>query len=197
MLDSIKKTRYSLLLVLAACAPTTTIEQAWTTPTAQAPMHNVVTLFVSNNQTMRHAGEDKLAMDLAQRGVRATPGYQVLGDQFQGGADAAKAQLQTMGYDGVVTMRIVDREKQIDYAPGTFDGYWGTWGGYWGPYAGYGSYAYTYDIYRLETAAYSLKTNQLLWSVLTKSVDPSSARKLLDSTSKIVAGDLTARGLAG
>ena len=47
------------------------------------------------------------------------------------------------------------------------------------------------------TAAYSLTTNQLVWSALTKTVDPDSARKLLGDTSKVVASQLTKHGLAG
>ena len=181
---------------LAACTKTTTIDQAWTSPTPQPPLHNVITMFITNNQTLRHAGEDKMAQYLQMRGIRATPSYLLLGDQKPQDVASVKALLSQMGYDGVVTQRIVDRETAVSYAPSTFDGAWGWWGGYYGA-ADYYWGAYTYEIYRLETNAYSLKSNQLVWSMLTKSVDPSSARKLLDSTAKTVAGELTTRGLAG
>jgi len=182
---------------LAACMHTTTVDQAWTSPTPQPPLHNVVTMFISDNQTMRHAGEDKMAQYLQMHGVKATPSYMLLGDGKPQDVASVKALMRQMGYDGVVTQRIVQRETEVAYAPSTFDGYWGWWGGYWTGYPGYNGYAYTVDIYRLETAAYSLKTNQLLWSVLTRTVDPSTAAKLIDRTSRVVAGDLTARGLAG
>jgi len=191
------------VVACTACVPSTAIEQAWTTPTVatQPPLQKVVTMFISNNQTMRHAGEDRMAADLAARGVHATPGYTILGDQKQTDLELVKVRLHEMGYDGVVTMRIVDREQRVAYTPATFDGYWGTWGGYygWGGYNGWGGYygAYTYDIYRLETAAYSLATNRLVWSALTRTVDPDSAHKLLGDTSKVVATQLTKRGLAG
>jgi hypothetical protein len=185
------------IAVVAACGPSTTIEQAWTTPkvATQPRLEKVVTMFISNNLTMRHAGEDRLAADLAAHGISATPSYLIFGDQPTSNLPAVRERLRQMGYDGVVTMRIVDREQGVDYTPSTFDGYWGYWGGYYG-YAGYYG-TYTYDIYRLETAAYSLATNQLVWSALTKTVDPDSAHKLLDSTSKVVATQLARNGLAG
>ena len=140
---------------LAACTKTTTIDQAWTSPTPTPPLHNVVTMFITSNQTMRHAGEDKMAQYLQMHGIRATPSYMLLGDQKPQDVASVKALMSQMGYDGVVTQRIVDRETAVSYAPSTFDGAWGWWGGYYGA-ADYYWGAYTYEIYRLETEADSL-----------------------------------------
>lgn len=187
------------MLLLGACYASTTVDQVWTTPVrAEPPMQRVVTIMISPNVTMRRASEDRLAIDLAKQGVQATPGYQV----FQDGAtdvqqlEPMKAHLKELGYDGVVTMRIVEREQQLETAPATFDGYWGYWGpGYWGGYSG--GYVYTETIYRVESAAYSLRNGQLLWTALTKTVDPSSSHDLVKETTKIIASQLTERGLAG
>lgn len=186
-----------LVALFAACAgPQTTIDQSWTSPQAQSepPLQKVVTIFVSDNVTMRHSGEDRLALELRARGVEATPGYQIFrnGAAKVGDLDSMKQQLRQLGYDGVVVMRVIDREQQIEAVPGTFDGYWGYWGpGYWGGW-GYGDgYLYTETIYRLETAAYSLDDGQLLWSAVTSTVDPSNSRELLKETTSLVATRLT------
>lgn len=65
---------------LGACAgSSTTIEQSWTAPNARnAPFRKVVSLFLSRDGAMRRAAEDKMARELAARGVQATPAYQVL-----------------------------------------------------------------------------------------------------------------------
>lgn len=194
-------------LIGAACAPSTTIEQAWRAPITQyqqgqPPLQNVATLFLSNNQAMRRAAEDRLARDLAARGVRATPGYQLVSDAELGDLEAVKDKLRQRGFDGIVTMRIVDREQDLEYVPGGYWGYPGSWGG-WGYPGYYGGgyydpgYAYTETTYRIETNAYSLRTNQLVWSVLTRTVDPDTARELINETTKVIAGELTDRGLAG
>jgi hypothetical protein len=185
-------------LTLAACAASTTIEQTWTTPSAagQPPLQKVVTVFSSENVTIRRGGEDQLARDLRAKGVDAMPSYAVLREGEKPDSDAVKSKLLAMGYDGIVTMRIVERYQELEYMPPTFDGYWG----YAYPYfysPGFYSpgYAYTETIVRVETSAYSLRTNQLVWSALTKTRGD-EADKLIDDTSRVIARQLTRRGLA-
>jgi hypothetical protein len=186
-------------LALAACGgPSTTVEQTWTAPTvrSQIPLQRVVTVFFSDNVTMRRAAEDQLARDLLARGVQATPSYAVLDDAELRNRDAVRSKLLKLGYDGIVTMRIVDRFQELEYMPSTFDGYWG----YAYPYfysPGYydPGYMYTETVVRVETAAYSLRTNQLVWSALTKTVGD-EANKLIDDTSRVIANQLIRRGLA-
>jgi len=187
----------------ASCAgPSTTVDAVWTSPTArqQPRLHKVVTIFLSEDMTMRHAGEDQLARELAATGVQATPGYTIFGDVPQDKNDVAamKARLRSMGYDGVVTLRIVDREQNVESTPSTFDTYWGYWGhSYYG--YGYGSpgYLYTETTYRVEAAAYSLNTGELVWSGLTKTIDPDDMHDLIDDTTEVIAGELHRRGLSG
>jgi hypothetical protein len=164
-------------------------------PATQPPLRKVVTWFSGDSVTMRHAAEDRLATALITQGVSATPGYAVLGDRPMD-LDTVKANLRQQGYDGIVTMRIIDREYQIETTPSTIDGYWGYW-----PYPAYGwgysGYTYTTTIYRVETAAYALTNDRLVWSAITKTVDPSNSGDLIGKTSKIVASRLTHSGLAG
>jgi len=195
------RTRVIALVVaalgLGACAETTTsVDQTWMAPTARAhaPLRKVVTMFFSPNVTMRHEGEDQLARSLAAKGIAATPGYAIFGEEDTTDFEAVKTKLRDLGYDGVVTMRIVDREQQLEYTPSTFDGYWGYWGADWGLSSGY---AYTETTYRIETAAYSLRTGELVWSALTKSVDPDTAHELIHDTTKVIAGELNRNGLGG
>lgn len=185
-------------LTFAACAPSTTIEQTWTSPTVRSepPLQNVVTVFFSDNVTIRRAGEDQLARDLIRKGVNATPSYAIFQDEELSDLDAVKAKLATMGYDGVVTMRIVDRYQELDYMPPTFDGYWGSAYPYFYSPGYYSSgYAYTETVVRVETSAYSLRTNKLVWSALTKTYGD-EADDLIDETSRVIASQLTERGLA-
>jgi hypothetical protein len=186
-------------LTLAACAASTTLEQTWTTPTVanQPPLQKVVTVFSSDNVTIRRSGEDQLARDLRAKGVDAMPSYAVLRESEKPESDAVKSKLLAMGYDGIVTMRIVERYQELEYMPSSFGGYWG----YGYPYFYYSpgfyspGYAYTETVVRVETNAYSLRTNQLVWSGLTKTRGD-EADKLIDDTSRVIARQLTRRGLA-
>lgn len=192
----------TLAVSFGGCGPSTTIEQAWRAPITQysqaaPPLQRVVTLFIADSQAMRRGGEDQLARELAARGVEAAPGYALVSDQELEDLEAVKTKVRAMGFDGIVTMRIVDREQTVDWAPG-YSGYWGYGGyGWYGGYWGSPGYAYPETIYRIETNAYSLKTNQLVWSALTRTDDPENARSLIKDTTKVIAGQLTERGLAG
>jgi hypothetical protein len=194
-------------IFVGACGASTTLEQGWSVQagrTQPAHLTRVVTVFDSSSVAMDRAAEDRLASDLGAHGVAATPGYAVLSDSEQRvlagigqrpskELDTVNEKLQGMGYDGVVTMRIVDREQSLR---STYDGGWGYpsyW--YWGGY--YSGYTYTVTTYRVDTSAYSLRTHQLVWSGLIRSEDPSSTHKMISDTSRIVTKELVDRDLAG
>ncbi|HVK84487.1 MAG TPA: hypothetical protein VM513_10300 [Kofleriaceae bacterium] len=189
------------LSVAAACYPETTVEQTWTSPTAmrEQPFKRVVTVMFSENETARRAAEDQLARELLAKGVRASPSYAVLGEQEMPDSEAVRSKLLGMGFDGVVMMRLVDQHQELEYSPSTFSGYWS----YGYPYfysPGFYSpgYAYTETISRVETKAYSLRSGQLVWSALTKTVtDEEDTKQLIDQTTDVIATQLTRRGLAG
>lgn len=191
-------------LVLAACAgPQTSVELAWTAPNAQdMPLHRVVTLFVSRDVALRRPAEDEMARQLAMRGVEATPAYQLLTRDDLSTLNAAKAKLRAQGYDGIVTMRIVGREQTLNYVPQSFDAYWTWaspyfgWPGYYAPGYYAPGYVYTTTIVRMETEAYSLSDDSLVWAALSKTTDPNNARELIHDVTKTVATRLTEQGLA-
>ena len=176
----------ALALALGACAGSATqIDQAWVAPASPSThqMQHVATVYLSDNVTMRHSAEDKLASDLYQIGVRATPSYTVLGDAIDiKDVDNIKTRLRNQGYDGMITMKVVERQQELESSP-SYDWYWG-WYGY--GYPGYGADVYTETIYRLETSAYDLRTNRVVWSVMTKTTEPENAQELINDTSKVV-----------
>ncbi len=181
----------ALLLVFGACYSSTKTEQTWMSRAALngPPLTNVVTLFTSDNATMRRAGEDRLAHELADEGIRATPAYMILGERDVSDQNAVRETLRTMGYDGLVTMKIIDREYSYDYGAGYYGGDY-----YWGyPWPDYG---YTTTTYRVEASAYSLTSNQLVWSALIRETDPDSSRDLLRDTTEEAAEQLSSRRVA-
>jgi hypothetical protein len=192
-------------LVLGACAgPRTDIELAWTAPSARSEkLHRVVTLFVSRDVALRRPAEEKMASQLAIRGVQATPAYQLLTRGDLSSLQAAKDKLRAQGYDGVVTMRIVDREQKLNYVPPSFDAYWTWaspyfyWPGYYMPDYYSPGYIYTTTVVRMETEVYSLSDDRLLWAALSRTTDPGNARELISDVTKTMATRMTQQGLAG
>lgn len=174
----------AVALGLAACAGSTTIEQSWRAPNlAPSNLRNVVTVYISHDETMRRTVEDSMTQRLAHLGVRAVPAYSVLSDDDLKDRDRAKAKLVAGGYDGVVALRLVGKETKLVATPPTFDGYWGmAWPEAYDP-----GYLSTETVVRVETNVFSFADNKLVWSGLSKTVDPNTMRSAIDDVTKVFA----------
>ena len=174
----------AVALGFAACGGSTTIEQSWKAPNlAPSNLHNVVAVYISRDETMRRTVEDSMAQRLGQLGVRAVPAYSILSDDDLKDRDRAKAKLVAGGYDGAVALRLVGKETKLVATPSTFDGYWGmAWPGAYNP-----GYLSTETVVRVETKVFSLADNKLVWSGLSKTVDPNTMRSAIDDVTKVVA----------
>lgn len=168
----------------AACGGSTTMEQTWKAPNlVPNNLHNVVTVYINRDGSMRRTVEDSMAQKLAAEGVRATPGYSVLTNDDLKDRDRVKAKLLAQGYDGVVSLRLVSKETQVEAMPATWDGYWGpAWGGAYDP-----GYLSTETIVRVETSVYQLSNGKLVWSGLSKTVDPNSMQSTIHDVTQVVA----------
>jgi hypothetical protein len=174
----------AVALGFAACGGSTTIEQSWRAPNlCPSNLRNVVTACISPDGAMRRTVEDSMAQRLAQIGIRTVPAYAVLTDDDLKDREHAKAKLVAGGYDGVVALRLVGKETKIEGMPPTFDGYRGTaWPGVYDP-----GYSSTETIVRVETSVFSFVDNKLVWSGLSKTVDPNTMRSAIDDVTKVVA----------
>lgn len=169
----------------AGCASTATIESTWHAP-GSPQLTNVVTLSPESDPGMRRTAEDSLAQQLTSRGVRAVPGYTVLQDQDLTDRNAIATSLQSRGFDGVVAMRLVDAHQKLQVYP-SFDGYWGA---AWTGGMGMGPDVVSETVVRIEVNAYSLATKQLVFSAMSKTVDPGSARDAIAGVSKVATAKL-------
>jgi hypothetical protein len=166
----------AVLIAVAACAPSATIESTWHAPSSPQ-LTNVVTLSSVRESGLRRKAEDSLAQQLSQHGVHAVPGYAVLSDQDLGDSGRIAATLRARGFDGVVAMRLVSANQRLTVQPG--------FGPYWGTAWGMGGAVIPETVVRIEVNAYSLANEQLVFSAMSKSVDPDSAKQLISSVSKV------------
>jgi hypothetical protein len=172
-------------MIAAAGCTSATIESSWRSPSAPT-LINVVTLSPAPDVTLRHSAEDKLAQQLRQHGVQAIPAYQVLNDQDLGDRTRVVQALTTHGFDGIVSMRFVEANQKLQYYPG-FDDYWGdTWG-----------QVVPETVVRIQVSAYSLPNKQLVWSAMSKSVDPSGAQQVIGDVSKVATDRLASQHIIG
>jgi|MudIll2142460700_1097286.scaffolds.fasta_scaffold21730_3 hypothetical protein len=177
-----------LSLFLVACFTSTTIEQSWRAPDVKLEaLRNVVTVYIAPDGSIRRTIEDEMASKLARKGIRATPMYTVMSEDDMLDRDRAKARLIAAGFDGVVAIRLVSKESFAS----SFDDYWGSaWPSMYDP-----NYAFTEVVVRVETNVYSLASDELLWSALSRTIDPASSRTVVDEVTTLVAGELSTHGV--
>jgi len=192
-----------ILAGLAACTETTTFISTWKDPAAQpiSPAgKTVAAVFVTRDISQRRAGEDALAADLTARGAHAIPSYTVMQDY--GGktdADSAGTQLKQAGAQGVVIMRLVGKDQQVTYTPGTatpayyggFGPYWGySWGTVYDP-----GYLRTDTLISVETLIYSLNSGKLLWASTSRTTNPQNVNALVKEVADATAKEMAKQGL--
>jgi hypothetical protein len=166
--------------VLTNCTTTTSIENTWRVPnTGISQLTSVITMFPSRDGILSRTAEDKLAYRLGEHGMHAVPAYRVLmRDELQDRSWAAE-KLRNAGFDGVIAMRVIDARQQLDYYP-SFDTYWGrAWGS-----------MIPETVVRMQVDAYALNGTQLVWSALSKSVDPDGVAELIDDVTRIASKEL-------
>jgi len=72
------------------------------------------------------------------------------------------------GFDGAVTMRLVDVDKEKTFTPGNV------------------TYYPTTKTYTIETNVYSIKEDKIIWSGLTETTNPEGVKKMTEKVSEAV-----------
>jgi hypothetical protein len=106
--------------------------------------------------------------------------------------DALRAKIKKDGFDGAVTMRLVDVDKEKIYNPGNrefYPGFYRNFSGYyyrsWSYYSTPGYYSTT-KTYTIETNVYSIKEDKIIWSALTETTNPDGVKKMTEEVAKLV-----------
>lgn len=177
-----------LILAFCACGSSTTMETTWRSPQPEATLSNVVTVYISRDGASRRSFEDTMAARLKAKGIHAVPGYSVLTEMDLNDRAAARSKLMNQGFDGVVAVRLIGAHTQVQVEP-TFIGYWG------GAWAYDNAYLTTQTVVRLETSVFSLRDDRLVWSAVSRTLDPSSTQSAIASATKKVAKELHHEGI--
>lgn len=117
--------------------------------------------------------------------------------------DQLAVKLKSTGYDAVITTALLDKTKEENYQPGTarlqpIGIYYSRFGRYYSTVYDRvytpGYYTTSTD-YFLECNLYDIKNGDLIYSVQTKTYDPSSASSLASDNSKKIVQDLKDKGV--
>ena len=190
--------KYNILSVIVflsfVSCNSTKMVSSWTQPGKTVHMEKlqkVLVVAMLLNETSRHKAEDQMVTYLNGTGIAS---YSYLNANFNTNSDKAiQRKIKSDGFDGAITMRLVDLDKDSIYYPGStnvsYPDYYRNFDGYY--YRNYelystpGIYSQT-KVYTIETTVYSMKEDKLIWSGVTKSVNPAGVNRMTNEISTIV-----------
>jgi hypothetical protein len=188
------------VLALGACS-STTFTSTWKAPDATGvnPVgKTIAAVFVTRDEGKRRAAEDLMARDMTERGAHGVAAYTILPESVRADPDKARALLKDAGVNAVLIARVVGKDQQINYTPGTtFPSYYGGFGPYWGH--GWGAaydpgYVTTDTIISVETTLYALPADKLLWASTSRTTNPSNLDSLLNEVADATAKEMKKQG---
>ena len=160
----------------------------------------VAALVISNDDSLRVAGEESLVRELTARGMQAVATYKIAPKEELRSAETARPWFEKGGIEGVVAVRPISADTRQVYTPDMWVG--NNYGTLWG-YYGYGWSAVFVPGSRqkettvvVETLVFSLPRNQLLWASVTESTNPRDLRKFVEELAKASVEQMQKQGLA-
>ena len=197
-----------ILLFLFSCSSSSRITHSWTSNTIGEKNYNkimVVGLMPNNDRELRENMENHLVGDLTTRGYIAISSLKEYGPKSFENMKEEEAidTLHASGVDAVVTIVLLDKNKEQYYMPGRvyFSPYFIYQRHFWGYYTTIYNRVYSPGYYQVDTKYfwesnfYNLETKELLYSVQTTSFNPGSTQSLADEYGKLIVSDMAKKGI--
>lgn len=199
---------FAISAILFSCSPSTKIIGSWSSPDKPAEKYNKILITgLTSNLVNRQAFEESLAQKLEEDGIDAASSLtliQVGSAKDEEGMKKALETIREAGFDGIVTVALLDQTSETRYVQGT-SYYPMGYGGYYGRYSGYYGYygAMTYDpgyyttdkMYYIEVNLYDAKTEGLVWSSQSETTNPSNLEAFSHTFAAVVVDRMIKDGL--
>ena len=187
----------AIALGAASCA-STTMASTWQEPSARPldPTKKAIAVMLTSNESARRSAEQALVDEINKRGVQGVASYTLLPGDMARDTARARVVLAQQGVDAVFAVRVLGKEQQTTYTPGTayYGSTWGYWGHGWGAVYSPG-YVSTDQIVTVETLVFSISQNKLVWAGQSKTTNPSNIDSFVQELVHVVGGELRKAGL--
>lgn len=199
---------YATLWLAGSSCISTKITSTWKTPGVVSKKYSrilVLGLIRESDRSLQMNMEDHVVGDLSRLGYNAVSSVKEYGPKAFENMDEVTAlkKIKGSGIDGVLTIVLLNKEKERKYVPGHV---------YYSPYGYYSNRFWSYRTtlflrvsemgyyitdtkYFWESNFYDMQTQQLLYSVQTQSFDPSSTESMGHQYGQIIVKDMTRQGL--
>jgi hypothetical protein len=195
----------AVVLLMTGCA-STRLRTTWVNPNASSvSIHRVVAIALSNDPVRRRMMEASMVAQIREKapGVTAIESSTLINDQDLRNEEAVRGLLERADVDAELVMRVTGVRRSDVYVPGQttyvpeyYRTFWGYYR-YWTPIAYQPGYVEPQRDVQVETELYAKPNGDLMYSALSRTLNPGSAADLAQDATSVVAEDLNARGLLG
>ena len=160
----------------------------------------VAALVMSNDDSLRIAGEESLVRELSARGMQAVATYRIAPKEELARPETARPWFERANIEGVVVIRPVSVDARQSYSPGTwvstnYATLWNYYGYGWAAvYVPGGVQKETSVV--VESTVFSLPRNQLMWAAVSETRNPKDLRGFVEELVKESVKEMQKQGLA-
>jgi hypothetical protein len=155
---------------------------------------------MSNDDSLRVAGEEGLARELSARGMQGVTTYRIAPKEELQSGERAKPWFERADVEGVVALRPVSADRRTSYTPSMwtntyYSSFWGYYNYGWSAVYVPGSKQQE-TIVTVETTIYNVPRNELLWAAVTETRNPKDLRGFIEELVKESVKQMQKQGLA-
>ncbi|MFD2201322.1 hypothetical protein [Shivajiella indica] len=197
---------YALIVLVSACSPATKITRSWTSPEKSTyGYNNLYVAVVIGDISKRQIMEDDIQSKLTRLGISSTTSNSTIQPNFWMSTDLDKNNMMNVVYqsqkDAIMTVSLIDVQNEQRYIPGAVmmggpmmmgPGGWGmgaNFGGFWGMNHGMmmtPGHIVNDRKYFIEINIYDTKSELLVWSAQSKTLNPASMEKFSSEFAQVV-----------
>ncbi len=183
---------FLLVLLFNACTSTNKITYTWTNPNFKpsSSYHKIFVAALVNNPHVRTHLEEEMWLTAKANGFEGERSWDFFPPSFSKPSPPSREimmkEINRLNCDLIFTITLTDKKSETRYVPGSlglygpFPGYGLQFRGfysYWYPYAYDPGYYVTDKTYFMEGNLFDTKTETLIWSIQTKSINPGSVER--------------------
>jgi hypothetical protein len=184
---------YLLLSIILGSCTSTKITSSWREPGKHlhtGEWNKILVVALLKNETSRRKVEDQLLKYMNGKGIVS---YNYLdGNINKIDEEELRKKIKADGFDGAITMRLVDVDKEKIYIPeqrNLYPEYYHTFSEYyhrnWTFYNSPGYYVVT-KTFIVETIVYSIKDDKIIWSGITETFEPDGVKNRTREIAKVI-----------
>lgn len=194
-----------VFILLSGCA-STKITAVWRDPSYSEQPHKALVILATGRPIIKRVFEDEFARQLTAGGIEAVPGYSLLPPEEKADKEQISSAVEKIQADTLFITRLVDKKNYETYYPGSVyvtgpplgrgarD-----WGGFYS--RGFTTvqatpgYTVQQAVLYVETQLYDVKSEQLIWSVMTETESGDSPESEVKTFVKVIMESLAEKGL--